>query len=543
MPVEFASMRFLIIDDMSEAKNALRLTLSTFGVVHTHFSSTGVDAMRRLAASSYDVILCDYMLGDGKDGQQVLEEIRHRNLIGRSTVFIMITAERAYQRVISAVELAPDDYLIKPFNGEMLQLRILRAIEKKTHFAVVYGLIDAHEFPQAIAECERNVAAKSRHSIDFLRLHAELLLLIGKPEDAKAIYEQILATHAVPWAKMGLGKALFEQARFEEAEAVFLALTTENEAFTQGYDWLAKTYQARGEDAKAQETIARAVSVSPNTVVRQQKLGQVAYRNKDLDTAERAFKSSIQLARYSVFKSADDYVGLSKSLLDKGDTQKALEIVRTVPHEFPGDAAASLHAIATESVIHKKTGNADAAKKAFDKAMDLYETHKDDIAGSVALNVAETCLHFDQKDAANDIVKTLAKNADGDPQMLKDASAVYTNFGMQEHCDEAIRAGVKEAAQLNNEAVVLAREGKLEEAITLLRQAADTRTSSVTVKLNAAQAILMLMAQQGWNADYARYARDYLRAAREADPNSAKLHKLTEHYRGVAAKHGIRNAV
>lgn len=543
MPVEFASMRFLIIDDMAEAKNALRLTLSTFGVVHTHFSSSGADAMRRLASTTYDVILCDYVLGDGKDGQQVLEEIRHRNLVSRSTVFIMITAERAYQRVISAVELAPDDYLIKPFNGEMLQLRILRAIEKKAHFAVVYGLIDAHEFAQAIAECRRNVAAKSRHSIDFMRLHAELLLLTGKPDEAKAIYEQILSTHAVPWARMGLGKALFEQEKFDEAEAVFLALTTENESFTQGYDWLAKTHQARGDDVKAQEIIAKAVSVSPNTVVRQQQLGRVAYRNKDLDTAERAFKSSIQLARYSVYKSADDYVGLSKSLLDKGDVEKALEVVRTVPNEFPGDSAAHLHAIATESVIHKKTGNEDAANRAFARAMELYETHKDEIGGSVALNVAETCLHFDQKESANDIVKSLAKNAEGDAQMLKDATAVYENFGMQDHCDEAIQAGVKEAALLNNQAVALAREGKLDEAISLLREAADTRTSSITVKLNAAQAILMHMAQQGWNADYARYARDYLRSAREADPNSAKLHKLTEHYRGVAAKHGIRNAI
>ncbi|CAK0759075.1 hypothetical protein CCP3SC15_2450004 [Gammaproteobacteria bacterium] len=42
---------------------------------------------------SYDIVLCDYNLGDGRDGMQILEEAKQRHLIGLTTVFVMITAE------------------------------------------------------------------------------------------------------------------------------------------------------------------------------------------------------------------------------------------------------------------------------------------------------------------------------------------------------------------------------------------------------------------------------------------------------------------
>ena len=45
-------------------------------------------------------------------------------MIKSATIFMMVTAERSYEKVVSAVELAPDDYLIKPFSGEVLRTRL-----------------------------------------------------------------------------------------------------------------------------------------------------------------------------------------------------------------------------------------------------------------------------------------------------------------------------------------------------------------------------------------------------------------------------------
>ena len=69
-----------------------------------------------------------YHIGDGQDGQHLLEDLRHNAIIPLSTLFVMVTGERQYERVVSAAELAPNDYILKPFAADTLHDRILRAL-------------------------------------------------------------------------------------------------------------------------------------------------------------------------------------------------------------------------------------------------------------------------------------------------------------------------------------------------------------------------------------------------------------------------------
>jgi tetratricopeptide (TPR) repeat protein len=532
-------MHFLIVDDLEGSRSTLRLTLSTFGVTHTMFAVSGVDAMRRLDTGHYDVILCDYVLGDGKDGQQVLEEIRYRNLISRSTVFVMLTAERGYQKVINAVELSPDDYLIKPFNGETLMLRLSRAIEKKIHFKEVYERIDKSDFEAAIQECDNNIEAKSHYTIDFLRLKAELLLLAGRPDEARKIYEMVLATRSIPWAKMGMGKALYQQKQYDQAQETFIALTEENEAYVGAYDWLAKTYESKGETTQAQDVVQQALDISPNAVVRHKKLGELAFVNNDLETAEKAFRTSISMGKHSVYRNPDDYVGLSKTLMGKGDHDQALDTLKSLGNEFK-DAAASLQGATTKSLIYKDMGNEDDAQAALDEAKQLYEANKGELSGKIVTTMAETCLHFGENDAADAIIRELAQTSHGDDALLDNVTAMYKQFGMEERAQQTIQEGGKAAVQLNNEAVIMAREGKLEEAITLLRQAADKKSASITVTLNAAHVILLYLEKNGWGEVYGSTARMYLRKARDIDANNPKYAKISKLFKDITHKFGVR---
>ncbi|MBK7422843.1 MAG: hypothetical protein IPJ48_06930 [Propionivibrio sp.] len=75
-------------------------------------------------------------------------------MISLSTVFMVITAERAYHNVVSLAELAPDDYLIKPFTADQLHARLVRAIYKKQFFAKVFGHLDNGAFADALVACE-----------------------------------------------------------------------------------------------------------------------------------------------------------------------------------------------------------------------------------------------------------------------------------------------------------------------------------------------------------------------------------------------------
>ena len=98
MDINFAEKRVLIIDDVPGMRSSMRTILSTFGVVYSEMAGTANDAVRRLQTKPFDIIICDYFLGDGSDGQQLLEQLRHNNLITLSTIFIMVTAERVYEK-------------------------------------------------------------------------------------------------------------------------------------------------------------------------------------------------------------------------------------------------------------------------------------------------------------------------------------------------------------------------------------------------------------------------------------------------------------
>ncbi len=79
----------------------LRNMLASIGIDSPQFAVSASMAMRRLRAQPYDLILSEYDLGEGQDGQHLLEDLRQHGIIPPDTVFVMITGERNYERVIT----------------------------------------------------------------------------------------------------------------------------------------------------------------------------------------------------------------------------------------------------------------------------------------------------------------------------------------------------------------------------------------------------------------------------------------------------------
>ena len=101
-------------DNARQVRQLLRESLRNLGARNIDQASSGGEAMGLLGRTRYDVVLCDYNLGEGKNGQQVLEEARVRNLLAPSSVWLMVSAEKSVESVMGAAEHQPDAYLIKP---------------------------------------------------------------------------------------------------------------------------------------------------------------------------------------------------------------------------------------------------------------------------------------------------------------------------------------------------------------------------------------------------------------------------------------------
>ena len=152
--IDFGALRALVVDDYPGMRSSLRLTLSNFGVTKVQLAANAAEAIYQVKNKPYDFILCDYNLGDGRDGQQLLEELRHGNLISVETVFMMVTAESYYEKVVATAELAPDDYMIKPFSAEVLCHRLKSILLRKRAFRDVFRHFLAQELEDAISACE-----------------------------------------------------------------------------------------------------------------------------------------------------------------------------------------------------------------------------------------------------------------------------------------------------------------------------------------------------------------------------------------------------
>ena len=221
----------LIIDDFQGMRSMLREFVKTMGITAIDTASTGRDALQQLSANKYDIVICDYNLGPGPNGQQVLEESKIKNYIGVSTVWVIVTAEQTQEMVMGAAEVKPDDYLLKPINQVLLENRLEKLILRKQSLAPIEVAIKALNYAEAIAQCDLQLKAKTLNPHEILRIKSDLLLAIGDYKGATALFETLLLERDVPWAQTGMGKILYHDQKYTEAKEIFRKVLLENEVY------------------------------------------------------------------------------------------------------------------------------------------------------------------------------------------------------------------------------------------------------------------------------------------------------------------------
>ena len=65
-PVEFKDKTCLVIDDIIGVRSSMRITITTFGGVKVDMAANAADAINKIEHRKYDIILCDYSLGEAK---------------------------------------------------------------------------------------------------------------------------------------------------------------------------------------------------------------------------------------------------------------------------------------------------------------------------------------------------------------------------------------------------------------------------------------------------------------------------------------------
>lgn len=501
--------------------------LNACGIGRIEHVSNSATAVRTLRKNVYDLILCEYDLGRGQDGQQLLEDLRIHQLIPLRTVFLIITAESAYKKVVSAAELAPNDYILKPFAVETLQARIGRAVEKLTALLPVYRMMEQSDLHEAIATCEASENKQHRYATDFMRLRAELHMSLGEPDVAERIYAQ-LAARDFPWARLGLARSLFTQHRFGEAEEILIGLLAESKQFMDVYDWLAKTYEATDRLLEAKQVLLDAVDISPHVVRRLRKLGEVALETGDVETAERSFQSVVAKAKYSDFRDPEDYVRLVQTMVQKGDAQQATAIIAELERSLDGMKKTPACRAISAALLHTHTGDAERAVEEVTTAVAACR-EAISLSNQTKIALAKSCLQHDMEDSASEVMVDVMNNTPDETAMAK-AINVFEQAGRQDLAEVAAAESRRLMLELMSTGAAKANAGDYRGAVDILSAAVRRLPDNPQVVFNAAVAALKYLEHKGWDAKLAEQARNYIDTARRLDPTNPRLTPLKELY-------------
>lgn len=503
---DFSAFRFLLIDDFAHYRSMLKSILRAGGATQIDDAGNGPDGIEKLVHNHYDVVLCDYNLGDGQDGQQILEEARHRELLPADTIFIMVTAENTMAMVMGIVEYRPDGYLNKPFTKEVLRERLDRVIAQRAALDSVYKAERRGDYAAALNACDEGIRSHPKYALDFARKKGDLLQTQGEHAQAIVHYDKVIQAADPPWAQLGKAHALLAVEQDNEAEKVLRALLARDGQLIEAYDLLANALEKQGKTTELQDTLVAGTQVSPKSVTRQQRLARTALRTGDRKLAERALRATLREGKHSCFAQPDDHLALSRLYIENGDARKAMAVIKEGVAKYKKNPLVAVHLAAMEIRANVKAGNRKQAHERFRKAIDKLPDNLSELPEAAMSDFASACQELGEDEVAEALMEDFRSGAS---------------------------AGAKEkyaALLVNSEGVRLYKEGHIKQSISKFEQACKILPTRASVNLNAAQSLIIHMQKQGASSDMKSRVRTYLDHIRELEPGNERYIKLEQYY-------------
>jgi tetratricopeptide (TPR) repeat protein len=503
LETELASQRILIIDDLVEARTSLKKMMVTLGAGHIDTAVDGNEAMKFLREYDYDMVLSDYNLGKGKDGQQVLEESRYSHRLRSTALFIMVTGENAVDMVMGALEYDPDAYLTKPFTLNMLRERLARIVNIKAQLQGVNKAIDESRIDDAIAEAEVILQKRPKLLMPLTRILGRLYIQKERYQDAIQTYDRLLKVRSVSWARLGHAICMHHLGDSHAAIAQLKQTLSKHPLYVQCYDWLARITLELGQPEEAQKFLQKAVDISPKAVLRQMELGQLASANEDFDTAEQAFDAAVRLGRFSCYKQSKNYIDFAQAVQSRISPEggrdsrlradKVMRYIEELRQDYADNSGVMFDSSIVEGQTFHRMGQEEKARKSANHAEEILSRIENPSLDQ-QLQMTEAYIETDQHVKAKKLLRQLQKQG-------LDSDAIEEEWQRLDKKlnDITVR---KYTAELNSKGVEYYEKGLLEQAVEAFDEAADFEEAGISVLLNAIQAKISFMEEKEIRVSY-----------------------------------------
>ena len=515
----YAQKKCLVVDDMPDIRVALSGMLKVFGVQEIDVVANGEQAMEICRTTHFDMVLCDYNLGLGMDGQQVLEELRFRNRLNNTSIFVMVTAESSREMVLGALEYRPDDYVTKPITTALLRTRLDKVVLRHQELIQIKQAMDEKDYAKAISSCDARLNDNTSYRSSCLQIKAEMSLRLLNFKQAEDIYRGVLNERPVIWAKLGLGKTLVAKKEYDEAQQKLQEVIETDRRYVEAHDLLADTYLATGDQVKAQESMQEAANISPKSVMRQRRLAELAKLNGDTTALLNASRQAIRVAKNSCYESEQDFFNLAKELAELSADEPAaiadqyvkesFEVLGRLQKKSYFNTSADIQSNSVKSRAMMNQKKMDEANGYLTKALHLAEKNKENINAEAQLDLVKTLIKSGNKEKANQILHELAEKHKDDMEVLEKVDAMSENPRSTQ--------GRERAAYMTKNGIGFYEQKHYREAIKVFRNAVGVFPGHLGLNLNLIQAVVAEIKEGGDKKLYESICRKALQRVSSID--------------------------
>ena len=510
----------LVIDDMGAAVVIGKNMLLSLGASQVETASDYQLAFSKIAQKHYDIILCDFNLGIGLNGQQLLRDLRHINRLSYTTLFIVVSGERTHDIVLGTIECEPDGYIAKPFTQGDFKQRLTKLVEQQEIFLEFNQAQDQKDYDLAVKLAKMIMISQPRSRSLALRKTANMLYEQKRYQEARDLFEKALKLREdQTWAQIGRARCMAEMGANDQAIQAFQEIIQSNQLAVPAMDSLAICYERKKQKREALEMLIKSASYSPMSLDRQSWLSELSMEVGEIDTSVKACKMILKLAEGTLKetpKHHDQYARtLRKAVAFTEDPKKKAELIKEGREQlklalkkYEDNDAAREYLKFNEAMFRSlekfEQGKAEEAIAIIDAAV---IRHKDLLKDDTLLNidVAEAKLYADDRAGAEQLLREVMKQYP-DNKVLLDRIHNIIDSPIPYHQRIII-------SELNRKGRTEYDDGHYEEALRSFRKALEIYPQHPAINLNAVQVMLKMIEAGQRSANAYREAKQYLDAS------------------------------
>lgn len=539
----YTEKKVLIIDDCEPIRSAVKGMLQKIGFNTIISAASGADAVLRCEKNIFDFILADFNLGDGKDGYQLFEELRHKDLLSPTCCFFIISGESRRQIVHGLIELQPDDYLLKPFTYSGVERRLARSFTKKEAMRPVYEAVFEDNIEKAIKKCDVVKNEEPDYAMHALRLKGELLVRSKEFEEAYKLYTAILSKREFNWALLGQAICRLNLEDWDEAEFTLRELVDVNETRVEALDWLGRLLIRRDQTIEAYMVLTQAGKLSPRNIDRQRAIANLCIINGELDEAVRCFSRILKSQRFSIYDTADNYLNFARCLVDLSKDSNKLETAKRVGQamEVLGSMGKRFYAelvkpqeLVIQSRVSAMKGDMGLARQQLIESDDLLQQLEDDnkseeLTADICLDRAKAYFATGNLSKSDEYMAKLDELVDKD-DLVSTTLTLLVNKEKEEH--DELREKIR---HLNNQGLTAYQNGSYITSMVHFKEAFQYMPSNSSLALNLVQAIVKSGERDGGSIKLATECRDIIEKSELTESNTRRFLAISEELQDMLA--------